>query len=172
MDERAEEGCRNGAKGISLPGTYTEMEISQVGIMILEYPIASRKFWHIHAVLFSGIPSTKLKWRKMLLEKQWVSALKFSLIDVLSLSITILYSFYRVEKLVASQAQAELRYSATAENIETNSRTPGLLLHCSHVSSKRSVKLSLWTSRASTSTCCSCNSRVHWATRSRSSLYS
>jgi hypothetical protein len=44
MDERAEEGCRNGAEGISLPGSYTEMEISQVGIMILEYPIASRKF--------------------------------------------------------------------------------------------------------------------------------
>jgi hypothetical protein len=40
----------------------------------------------------------------MLLEKQWVSALKFSLIDVLSLNIPILYSFYRVKELVASQA--------------------------------------------------------------------
>jgi hypothetical protein len=44
MDERAEEECRNGAEGIVLPGSHTEMEMSQVGIMILEYPIASRKF--------------------------------------------------------------------------------------------------------------------------------
>jgi len=44
MNERAEEGCRNGAEGIFLQGSYTEMEISQVGIMILEYPITSRKF--------------------------------------------------------------------------------------------------------------------------------
>jgi len=43
MDERAEEGCRNGLEGMSLPGSYMEMEISQFVIMILEYPISSRK---------------------------------------------------------------------------------------------------------------------------------
>ena len=44
MDERAEEGCRNGAEGISLPGSYAEMESSQVRIMILEHLIVLRKF--------------------------------------------------------------------------------------------------------------------------------
>jgi len=43
MDERAEEGCRNGPEGISLPGSYMEMESSQFGVMILEYSIALRK---------------------------------------------------------------------------------------------------------------------------------
>jgi hypothetical protein len=43
-DERAEEGCRNGPEGISLPAAYTEMESSQVRIMILEHLIVLRKF--------------------------------------------------------------------------------------------------------------------------------
>jgi hypothetical protein len=43
MDEKAEDGCRNGPEEISLPGSYTEVESSEVGIMILEYPIASSK---------------------------------------------------------------------------------------------------------------------------------
>jgi hypothetical protein len=44
MDERVEEGCRNGPEGIPLPGSYAEMESSQVRLMILEYLIGSRKF--------------------------------------------------------------------------------------------------------------------------------